>query len=446
MAGALAAVAGALLASLTVADMSIAAFAVRAFAAMIVGGVDSLGGALLGGISIGVVELLAGTYLGNDFRIPSTMVVLMASCCSGLQACSARRRWCGRDQHDRRRSPDEGPDRVAAARARGRCGRGRARAAPTVLSPYWTLIATQAVLAFAVAAPLNMLTGNAGQFSLGNAAFLALGAYTGAYVVLKLDYQLPLASRPPPWSARSRPDRGSPGAATAGCLPLDVDPRGAVHRGVRGAEVPDSQFGAAGAIFPPLQVGGVDLSSDRRLYWVLLGFAVVIGLVIHNVMRSGYGRALEAVKARDVTAAACGIPVSRLEALGLVPDQCTDRGSGSPAGLPAGSGHLRVLHARPGHHLGGDHHRRWAGQPRRLGPRGGLHHPRAGADEPPLEKYGGDIGASNGGLLSHPLELQTIVYGAIIIAFIIFRPEGLIGVVHSLRRGVLRLGKVARRG
>jgi branched-chain amino acid transport system permease protein len=78
VAGALAAIAGTLLASLTVADMSIAAFAVRAFAAMIVGGVDSLGGALLGGLSIGVVELLAGTYLGNDWRIPSTMVVLMA--------------------------------------------------------------------------------------------------------------------------------------------------------------------------------------------------------------------------------------------------------------------------------------------------------------------------------------------------------------------------------
>ena len=78
VAGALAAIAGTLLASLTVADMSIAAFAVRAFAAMIVGGVDSLGGAMAGGIMIGVIELLAGTYLGNDYRIPSTMIVLMA--------------------------------------------------------------------------------------------------------------------------------------------------------------------------------------------------------------------------------------------------------------------------------------------------------------------------------------------------------------------------------
>lgn len=76
-AGALAALAGALLASLTVADLSMAAFALRAFSAMIVGGVDSLGGAMLGGVLVGVVELLAGTYLGNDFRIPSTMVLLM---------------------------------------------------------------------------------------------------------------------------------------------------------------------------------------------------------------------------------------------------------------------------------------------------------------------------------------------------------------------------------
>jgi branched-chain amino acid transport system permease protein len=76
-AGALAALAGALLASLTVADLSIAGFALRAFAAMIVGGVDSLGGAMLGGMLVGVIEIVAGTYLGNDFRLPSTMIILM---------------------------------------------------------------------------------------------------------------------------------------------------------------------------------------------------------------------------------------------------------------------------------------------------------------------------------------------------------------------------------
>ena len=319
--------------------------------------------------------------------------------------------------------------------------------APTVLSPYWTLIATQAVLAFAVAAPLNMLTGNAGQFSLGNAAFLALGAYTGAYVVLKLDYQLPLALVAAALvGAIAGLVVGLPALRLRGAYLL-MSTLAAQYIVVFAAQkFQDSQFGAAGAILPPLQVGGVDLSSDRSLYWVLLGFAVVIGLVIHNVMRSGYGRALEAIKARDVTAAACGIPVSRLKlsvwsltsamiaAAGVLQVYLLGAatfeyytldlaitsvaiiivgGLGSLAGSALGAGFITLVPVLMNHLS---------------------------------ESYGGDIGASNGGLLSHPLELQTIVYGAIIIAFIIFRPEGLIGVVHSIRRGVLRLGRAARHG
>jgi branched-chain amino acid transport system permease protein len=307
-------------------------------------------------------------------------------------------------------------------------------AAPTVLSPYWTLIATQAVLAFAIAAPLNMLTGNAGQFSLGNAAFLALGAYTGAYVVLKLDYQLPLALLiAAAVGAVAGLVVGLPALRLRGAYLL-MSTLAAHYLVVFAAQkFQGSQFGAAGAIFPPLQVGGVDLSSDRNLYWVLLAFAALVGLVIHNIMRSGYGRALEAVKARDVAAAACGIPVSRLKlsvwsltsaliaAAGVLQAYVLGAatfeyytldvaitsvaiiivgGLGSLAGSALGAGFITLVPVLMDHLS---------------------------------QRYGGDIGATNGGLLSHPLELQTIVYGAIIIAFIIFRPEGLIGVVRSIR-------------
>jgi branched-chain amino acid transport system permease protein len=319
--------------------------------------------------------------------------------------------------------------------------------APTVLSPYWTLIATQAVLAFAVAAPLNMLTGNAGQFSLGNAAFLALGAYTGAYVVLKLDYQLPLALLiAAAVGAIAGLIVGLPALRLRGAYLL-MSTLAAHYIVVFAAQkFQDSQFGAAGAIFPPLQVGGVDLSSDRSLYWVFLGFAAVVGLIIHNVMHSGYGRALEAVKARDVAAAACGIPVSRLKlsvwsltsaliaAAGVLQAYLLGAatfeyytldvaitsvaiiivgGLGSLAGSALGAAFITLVPVLMNHLS---------------------------------EEYGGEIGATNGGLLSHPLELQTIVYGAIIIAFIIFRPEGLIGVVHSIHRGVIRMTRAARHG
>jgi len=312
--------------------------------------------------------------------------------------------------------------------------------APTVLSPYWTLIATQAVLAFAVAAPLNMLTGNAGQFSLGNAAFLALGAYTGAYVVLKLDYQLPLALLvAAAVGAIAGLVVGLPALRLRGAYLL-MSTLAAHYLVVFAAQkFQDGQFGAAGAIFPPLQVGGVDLSTDRRLYWVILAFAVIVGLIIRNIMRSGYGRALEAVKARDVAAAACGIPVSRLKlsvwsltsaliaAAGVLQAYLLGAatyeyytldvaitsvaiiivgGLGSLAGSALGAGFITLIPVLMNHLS---------------------------------EEYGGDIGTSNGGLLSHPLELQTILYGAIIIAFIIFRPEGLVGVARSLGRGVNRL-------
>jgi ABC-type branched-subunit amino acid transport system permease subunit len=49
------------------------------------------------------------------------------------------------------------------------------------------------------------------------------------------------------------------------------------------------------------------------------------------------------------------------------------------------------------------------------------------------EQYGGQVGGQDQGILSHPLELQSIVYGVIIIAFVIFKPEGLIGIARSVK-------------
>jgi len=58
-----ASIAGVLLANATVMNTNLSLVAVKAFPAIILGGMDSLGGALLGGIIIGVVENLVGGYL-----------------------------------------------------------------------------------------------------------------------------------------------------------------------------------------------------------------------------------------------------------------------------------------------------------------------------------------------------------------------------------------------
>lgn len=316
---------------------------------------------------------------------------------------------------------------------------------PEVLTPYWTLVATNVVLAFAIAAPLNLLTGNAGQFSLGNAAFLAIGAYTGAFVALKLDYQLPLALLA--------------AAATGAVVGLVV---GLPSLRLRGAYLlmstlaahylvvfaaqrfQTSQFGAAGAIFPPLQVGGVDLSSDRAMYLVVLSFAGLVGLVIHNVMHSGHGRALEAVKARDVAAAACGIQVRRVKlvvwslssamiaAAGVLQAYLLGAASFEYYTLDLAIASIAVII------VGG------------LGSLGGSLLGACFVTLVPVaisrlsERYGGRVGEQDQGILSYPLELQTIVYGVIIIAFVIFKPEGLIGLARSVGRTIQRAVEGAR--
>jgi branched-chain amino acid transport system permease protein len=53
-------------------------------------------------------------------------------------------------------------------------------------------------------------------------------------------------------------------------------------------------------------------------------------------------------------------------------------------------------------------------------------------------KYGGEVGAKNGGVLAHPYELQTVVYGLIIIAFVVLKPEGLVGFVRSAKSWAIR--------
>jgi len=84
MAGALAAVAGTFVATGGGVDQGMWIIALKALPAIIVGGLDSLGGAVLGGLLIGVVESLVATYqsdvapwLGQNFSVVSPYLVML---------------------------------------------------------------------------------------------------------------------------------------------------------------------------------------------------------------------------------------------------------------------------------------------------------------------------------------------------------------------------------
>lgn len=84
IAGALAAVAGTFVSTGSGVDQNTWVVALKALPAIIIGGLDSVGGAVIGGVVVGVVESLVGTYqpelapwLGENFALVSPYVVLL---------------------------------------------------------------------------------------------------------------------------------------------------------------------------------------------------------------------------------------------------------------------------------------------------------------------------------------------------------------------------------
>ena len=65
--------------------------------------------------------------------------------------------------------------------------------AAEIIGPFWELNLVLICINIILASSLNMINGFTGQFSIGHAGFLAVGAYMGAVITVKLGYSFPLA-------------------------------------------------------------------------------------------------------------------------------------------------------------------------------------------------------------------------------------------------------------
>jgi branched-chain amino acid transport system permease protein len=72
-----AAIAGVLLAPVSLIDINLGFIGLKAFAAAVLGGFGSIPGALVGGITIGLIELFSGTYLPQGVKDVAAYVVLL---------------------------------------------------------------------------------------------------------------------------------------------------------------------------------------------------------------------------------------------------------------------------------------------------------------------------------------------------------------------------------
>jgi branched-chain amino acid transport system permease protein len=72
-----AAIAGVLLAPVSLIDINLGFIGLKAFAAAVLGGFGSIPGALVGGLTIGLIELWSGAYLPQGFKDVAAYVVLL---------------------------------------------------------------------------------------------------------------------------------------------------------------------------------------------------------------------------------------------------------------------------------------------------------------------------------------------------------------------------------
>ena len=166
---------------------------------------------------------------------------------------------------------------------------------------------------------LNLLTGYAGQLSLGSAAFMAVGAFTTYNLVLRLP-GLPLLVGV------------AGGGLTAALIGVLVGLPSARIKGfyllvstlaaqffVQWALTKFSWFSndsASGVITaPPLVVAGQDFSSPLGRYLLTLSVALPLVWLSRNLVRGELGRYWMAVRDMDTAAAVIGIPVFKAKLL-----------------------------------------------------------------------------------------------------------------------------------
>jgi branched-chain amino acid transport system permease protein len=185
---------------------------------------------------------------------------------------------------------------------------------------YWlsALITPFLILALA-ALGLNILTGYAGQLSLGTAAFMAVGAFMAYNAMLRIPHMPVL------------------GAFAIGglCAALVGVAFGLPSLRIKGLYLAVatlacqffvlwlinrvgwfSNHSSSGVITAQrMQILGYEFVSPASKYLLTLGIVAVMALAAKNLMRSETGRAFMAVRDMDVAAAVIGIPMLRTKLL-----------------------------------------------------------------------------------------------------------------------------------
>src|SRR5215469_6691533 len=172
--------------------------------------------------------------------------------------------------------------------------------APRIFSEYWLSISIQIGIFSIAALGLNILVGFTGQISIGHAAFFLLGAFSSAYI--NNNFPIPVFFAIPP--------AGLKGlylviaTLAAQYILLDFFSRAEWFSG-----------GSVPASANPFSIFGYTLRGDRQYFYVVLAYVLVCYLLVTNLMRTRDGRALVAIRDHYLSAEIMGINLTKYRTL-----------------------------------------------------------------------------------------------------------------------------------
>lgn len=188
-------------------------------------------------------------------------------------------------------------------------------AAPWFVAEYWLAQLTFVLIYAIVGLGLMLLAGFTGQFSLGHAAFLGVGAYTQAVLTgMGWPFMLSLACAAG-LSAAVGIVVGLPALRVKGIyLGMATLSFGFIVEEVF-ARWESVTGGNAGKHLVPPEILGFKFESTESFYFLCLVIAVVCTLAILNLLRSPTGRAFVAIRDSEISAQSMGINLAHYKTL-----------------------------------------------------------------------------------------------------------------------------------
>lgn len=291
----------------------------KGFAANLLGGLGSVPGAVIGGVLLGFIETFGVAALGTTYRNLFTFAILIGVLVFRPTGLFGLRRSMPPEPLTGTFVANSKPVRVPPALVLAAAL--IAIFLPLVTTdPYLLQVLTNAWLFGMLALSITLVTGMAGQMSLGQAGFLAIGGYASALLALRLRVPVELSL--------------FIAATVAACLgTLLTWP---VFR-LRSQYVALATLGIGEIInqiimnwdgltngvmglsnIPPLSVFGLQVIETLPIYWLALALLILAAALQWRLAQSHLGRTWRAMREDGVAARAFGIDLNRYKGLAFV--------------------------------------------------------------------------------------------------------------------------------